>query len=45
MFLGPFVSGLIAARAPRLWPGLLAGALMLLAIAMAARGVPRTTRV
>jgi MFS family permease len=45
MFLGPFVSGLIAARAPRLWPGLLAGALMLLAIAMAVRGVPRTTRV
>jgi len=45
MFLGPFVSGLIAARAPRLWPGLLAGALTLLAMAMAARGSPRTTRV
>lgn len=44
MFLGPFVSGLIATRAPRLLPALLAGALALLAVAMAARGVPRGAR-
>jgi MFS family permease len=45
MFLGPFLSGLIAARAPRLLPGVLAIVLTLLAVTLATRGAPRSTRV
>ena len=41
MFLGPFVSGLIAARSPRLLPSMLALALALLAVALVVRGTPR----
>jgi MFS family permease len=44
MFLGPFVSGLIAARAPRLLPMLLAMALAGLAVALAVRGTPSSSR-
>jgi MFS family permease len=45
MFLGPFVSGLIASRSPRLLPGLLAVTLALLAVTLAVRGTPRSPRV
>lgn len=45
MFLGPFLSGLIAARAPRLVPGVLAIVLTVLAVTLATRGAPRSTRV
>jgi MFS family permease len=44
MFLGPFLSGLIAARAPRLLPSLLAIVLVALAAALVARGTPRSFR-
>ena len=44
MFLGPFVSGLIAARAPRLLPSVLAIVLVALAAALVARGAPRSFR-
>jgi MFS family permease len=45
MFLGPFLSGLVATRAPRLMPGLLAIVLAVLAVALAVRGTPPSTRV
>ena len=45
MFLGPFLSGLIAARAPWLLPGLLAVTLAVLAVFLATRGAPASTRV
>ena len=45
MFLGPFLSGLVATRAPRLLPGVLAATLAVLAVAVAVRGAPRTTHV
>jgi MFS family permease len=45
MFLGPFVSGLIAARAPRILPGVLAVTLALLALTLVLRGAPRSARV
>lgn len=45
MFLGPFLSGLIAARNPRLLPGVLAVALAVLAVTLAVRGTPRSPRV
>ena len=45
MFLGPFLSGLIAARSPRLLPGVLALALALLAVTLAVRGTPRSPRI
>ncbi len=44
MFLGPFVSALIAARAPRLLPAILAIALAGLAVTVATRGAPRADR-
>jgi MFS family permease len=42
MFLGPFLSGLVAARFPWLLPSMLAVALALLAVALATRGTPRS---
>jgi hypothetical protein len=45
MFVGPFASGLVAARAPWLLPGVLALALATLAVALAVRGTPRSTPV
>ena len=45
MFLGPFVSGLIAARAPLVLPGVLAVTLALLAVMLTVRGAPRSARV
>ena len=45
MFLGPFLSGVVAAYSPRLLPGVLAVALALLAEALAVRGTPRSPRV
>ena len=42
MFLGPFLSGLIAARVPRLLPSTLAIALFVLAVALLMRGTPRS---
>jgi len=45
MFVGPFASGLVAARAPWLLPGVLALALAVLAVALAARGTPRSEQV
>lgn len=45
MFLGPFLSGLIAARSPRLLPGVLAVALAVLAVTLAVRGTPRSPRI
>ena len=45
MFLGPFLSGLVAARSPRLLPGVLALALALLAVTLAVRGTPRSPRI
>jgi MFS family permease len=44
MFLGPFVSGLIAARGPRILPGVLAVTLAVLAVTLAVRGAPRSAR-
>jgi MFS family permease len=45
MFLGPFVSGLIAARAPRILPGVLAVTLGVLAVMLTVRGASRSARV
>jgi hypothetical protein len=45
MFIGPFASGLVATRAPWLLPGVLAVALTVVAVMLAARGTPRSSRV
>jgi MFS family permease len=45
MFIGPFASGLVATRAPWLLPGVLAVDLTVVAVMLAARGTPRSSRV